>query len=104
MVATPQCGGGGRFGFSVGCVAGGAGAHNDNTLWSGPKRARELLKGTLEFKEEVLMYRYAVMNVWKRWDGGNDWPLVVCSGDSLSPEESEVYPGNLKDMVGNDNV
>lgn len=44
------------------------------------------------------------MNVWKRWDGGNDWPLAVCSGDSLNPNESEVYPGNLGDMVGNDNV
>jgi len=79
-------------------------AHNDNTLWSGPKRARELLRGTPEFKEEVFKHRYAVMNVWKRWDGGNDMPLAICSGDSLSPEEAEAHPGNLKDMVGSDLV
>ena len=23
------------------------------------------------------------MNVWRRWDGGNSWPLACCSYESL---------------------
>lgn len=70
------------------------GAHNDNTLASGPNRARQLLRPVPEV-EEILSHRYAVMNVWRRWDGGNDMPLAVCSGDSLAPDNSDVQGSDL---------
>ena len=68
--------------------------HNDNTLASGPQRARQLLKPVPEV-EEILSHRYAIMNVWRRWDGGNDMPLAVCSGDSLAPDNSDMQGSDL---------
>merc|ERR1719316_246426 len=44
------------------------GAHNDNTLSSGPNRCRQLLKDG-PVADEVLKHRFGVMNVWRRWDG-----------------------------------
>jgi hypothetical protein len=35
------------------------------------------------------------MNVWRRWDGGNDSPLAVCSGDSLAPDNSDLVATDL---------
>lgn len=60
----------------------GNGPHNDHTLVSGPRRVREML-GPEPVNDEVMKYRYAIMNVWRRWDGGNDWPLGACSYPSL---------------------
>ena len=68
--------------------------HNDNTLSSGPNRVRQLLKEGPHL-EELLHHRYAVMNVWRRWDGGNDMPLAVCSGDSLAPDNSDLVGTDL---------
>lgn len=68
--------------------------HNDNTVRSGPRRARELLKRSCPV-EDLLRHRYAVMNVWRRWDGGNDMPLAVCSGDSLAPDHSDLVAADL---------
>ena len=45
--------------------------------------------------DDVLNYRFAVMNVWRRWDGGNDMPLGVCSGDSLYPDDSDMVGADL---------
>ena len=70
------------------------GPHNDNTLSSGPNRARQLLRPG-PWVEDILSHRYAVMNVWRRWDGGNDEPLAVCSGDSLSPDNSDMQASDL---------
>ena len=69
-------------------------AHNDNTYWSGPNRARQLLKDN-GVVDEVLKYRFAIMNVWRRWDGGNDMPLGICSGDSLLPDDSDLVGTDL---------
>lgn len=69
-------------------------AHNDNTAWSGPRRARQLLKEN-GYVEEILAHRFAVMNVWRRWDGGNDWPLAICAGDSLAPDGSDLVGTDL---------
>ena len=71
-----------------------SGAHNDNTLSSGPNRARQLLRPGPRV-EEILSHRYAIMNVWRRWDGGNDKPLAVCTGDSLNPDNSDLQPSDL---------
>ena len=57
--------------------------HNDHTLLSGPRRTRELL-GEDKIHDLLLNnYRFALMNVWRRWDGGNSWPLACCSYESL---------------------
>ena len=71
-----------------------SGAHNDNTLSSGPNRARQLLKPGPHV-DEVLSHRFAVMNVWRRWDGGNDSPLGICTGDSLHPHNEDMQPSDL---------
>jgi hypothetical protein len=78
---------GGISGYAGGC-------HNDNTVYSGPNRVRQLLKEGPEV-EPALTYRYAVMNVWRRWDGGNDMPLAICSGDSLAPDFSDLVATDL---------
>lgn len=69
-------------------------AHNDNTYWSGPNRVRQLLKNN-GCVDEVLKHRFAIMNLWRRWDGGNDMPLGVCSGDSLLPDDSDLVATDL---------
>ena len=81
-----------KNGTGIGGYAGAA--HNDNTYWSGPNRAAQLLKNN-GVVDDVLNYRFAVMNVWRRWDGGNDMPLGVCSGDSLYPDDSDMVGADL---------
>lgn len=56
--------------------------HNDHTLVSGPRRVREML-GEDPVNDQVIQHRFAIMNVWRRWDGGNDWPLGACAYPSL---------------------
>lgn len=64
-------------------------AHNDHTLVSGPRRTRELL-GEDAVNDEVLKHRFALMNVWRRWDGGNDEPLAVCAYQTLDYSKDMV--------------
>jgi len=57
--------------------------HNDHTLNSGPRRARDTL-GPEPVNDEVLKnYRYMLLNVWRRWDDGNGWPLACCDLETL---------------------
>lgn len=67
----------------------GNGPHNDHTLVSGPRRVREML-GPEPVNDEVMKHRFAIMNVWRRWDGGNDWPLGACSYPSLDYQRDMV--------------
>ncbi len=67
----------------------GNGPHNDHTLVSGPRRVREML-GPEAVNDEVMQHRFALMNVWRRWDGGNDWPLGACSYPSLDYQRDMV--------------
>lgn len=66
--------------------------HNDHTLVSGPRRTRELL-GEDPVNGECLKHRFAIMNVWRRWDGGNANPLACCAYPSLD---------YARDMIGAD--
>jgi len=63
--------------------------HNDHTLVSGPRRVRELLAED-PANAECLEHRYGILNVWRRWDGGNAWPLCCCSYDSMDYDEDMV--------------
>ena len=70
--------------------------HNDHTLLSGPRRTRELL-GEDPVNDVVLEHRFAIVNVWRRWDGGDDWPLACCTYDRLDYQrdmqiQDLVYP------------
>lgn len=67
----------------------GNGPHNDHTLVSGPRRVREML-GPEPVNDEVMKHRFAIMNVWRRWDGGNDWPLGACSYPSLDYQRDMI--------------
>ena len=69
--------------------------HNDHTLVSGPRRARELLAAGAARDAALDDHRFALINVWRRWDGGNDWPLACCSYESLD---------YARDMVAQDLV
>ena len=53
--------------------------HVDYTLISGPQNVRSLLAEAPETEEVLASHRYMLVNVWRRWDGGNDWPLACCS-------------------------
>eukprot|EP00935_MAST-01C_sp_MAST-1C-sp1_P001805 g1805.t1 len=50
---------------------------------------REML-GPEAVNDEVMQHRFALMNVWRRWDGGNDWPLGACSYPSLDYQRDMV--------------
>ena len=53
--------------------------HVDYTLASAPQNVRSLLAEDPLTEEVLTAHRYMLVNVWRRWDGGNDWPLACCS-------------------------
>ena len=53
------------------------------------------MRGGDSHVDEMLSHRFAVMNVWMRWNGGNDTPLAVCSGDSLHPGDDDMQQSDL---------
>mmetsp|Transcript_40696 Transcript_40696/g.80150 ORF Transcript_40696/g.80150 Transcript_40696/m.80150 type:complete len:364 (-) Transcript_40696:234-1325(-) len=69
--------------------------HVDYTLVSGPQNVRSLLAETPETEGMLSSHRYMLVNVWRRWDGGNDWPLACCSCRTFDYH---------RDMVGTDLV
>lgn len=63
--------------------------HNDHTLVSGPRRVRELLAED-PVNDEVLKHRFGILNLWRRWDGGNAWPLCCCAYDSMDYDQDMI--------------
>jgi len=57
---------------------------------AGPNRARQLLKPVPEV-EEILSHRYAVMNVWRRWDGKSS-PILPIHPLDLPSIDPSTHP------------
>jgi hypothetical protein len=51
--------------------------HNDHTFASARKRIHDLLPPPYDANFEGK--RYAIVNAWRRWDGGNAWPLCCAT-------------------------
>lgn len=65
--------------------------HVDQTLWSGPKRVREIMGSQAE---TLLGRRAAIINVWRPIGyPARDWPLVL--GDARSFEADDLIAGDL---------
>jgi hypothetical protein len=65
--------------------------HVDQTLWSGPKRVREIMG---EQAEALLGGRTAIINVWRPIaHAARDWPLVL--GDATSIAADDLIPTDL---------
>ncbi len=61
------------------------GAHVDQTVWSGPKRVREIMG---DEAEALLAGRAAIINVWRPIAyAARDWPLAVADARSVAPED-----------------
>jgi hypothetical protein len=61
-------------------------AHNDYTLQSGPKRAREILAEA--GRTDLADRRFAFVNLWRPVVGPvHDNPLAVCDARSVSPDD-----------------
>ena len=59
--------------------------HVDQTLWSGPKRVREIMGGQAD---ALLAGRAAIINVWRPIGyPARDWPLVLGDARSFAPED-----------------
>lgn len=59
--------------------------HVDQTIWSGPKRVREIMG---DQAEALLARRAAIINVWRPIaHPARDWPLVVGDARSIDPED-----------------
>ena len=64
--------------------------HVDYTLASAPQNVRSLLADTSETDALLASHRYMLVNVWRRWDGGNDWPLACCSSKTFDYHRDTV--------------
>ncbi len=72
--------------------------HNDYTHASGPQRVRDLVP---EEAEDLLMRRFAVVNVWKPISGPvRGAPLAVCSADSIAVEDLVPFDLIYRDRTG----
>jgi hypothetical protein len=59
--------------------------HNDYTLDSGPRRARELLPP--EQADELLKHRFALINLWRPISLVEEAPLAICDARSIAPTD-----------------
>jgi len=59
--------------------------HNDYTLASGPRRARELLPP--EQADELLKRRFAIINLWRPIRPVEEAPLAICDARSIRPDD-----------------
>lgn len=60
-------------------------AHVDQTVWSGPKRVREVMG---DQAERLLARRAAIINVWRPIAyPARDWPLALADARSIAPED-----------------
>jgi hypothetical protein len=59
--------------------------HVDQTIWSGPKRVREIMG---EQADALLAGRAAIINVWRPIGyPARDWPLVLGDARSVTPDD-----------------
>ncbi|MGI4814198.1 MAG: CmcJ/NvfI family oxidoreductase [Janthinobacterium lividum] len=66
-------------------------AHVDQTIWSGPKRVREIMGAQAD---ALLTRRAAIINVWRPIaHAARDWPLAV--GDARSIEAEDLIASDL---------
>jgi hypothetical protein len=73
--------------------------HNDQTFVSGPRRVRDHLPA--EEAAARLEGRFAIVNVWRPIGSVVEtWPLAVCDGRTIEPED--LVPSDLiyRDKVG----
>ena len=72
--------------------------HNDYTEWSGPQRVRDILP---EEANELLKYRFAVIQVWRSIGGPIESdPLAICEASTLSSKDLIVSERRYPDRVG----
>ena len=62
--------------------------HNDHTFASARDRIHDLLPSP--YDADFGRSRYAIVNAWRRWDGGNKWPLACATYDSVDYENDLV--------------
>ena len=62
--------------------------HNDHTFASASKRIRDLLPAP--YDELFARSRHAIVNAWRRWDGGNAWPLACATYDNVDMERDLI--------------
>lgn len=63
--------------------------HNDHTFESARKRIHDLLPAPYDTQFEGK--RYAIYNAWRRWDGGNAWPLACATFSTVDREKDLVH-------------
>ena len=63
--------------------------HNDHTFDSARKRIYDLLPAPYDTNFEGK--RYAIVNAWRRWDGGNAWPLACARFESVDRTKDLVH-------------
>lgn len=74
--------------------------HNDFTVASGPRRARDELAARGLDAERLLKGRYAIVNLWRPIKGPvRECPLAVCDGASIASKDwvatDLVYPDRV---------
>ena len=55
--------------------------HGDHTFESATRRIRDLLPSP--YDAMFARGRHAICNAWRRWDGGNAWPLACAAYDTV---------------------
>lgn len=72
--------------------------HNDYTLESGPRRARELLPP--EQADDLLKRRFAIVNLWRPIRTVEEAPLAICDARSIAASDFVATDLKYSDRTG----
>lgn len=72
--------------------------HNDYTLESGPRRARELLPP--EQADDLLKRRFAIVNLWRPIRTVEEAPLAICDARSIAAADFVATDLKYNDRTG----
>lgn len=72
--------------------------HNDYTLDSGPRRARELLPP--EQADDLLKRRFAIVNLWRPLITVEEAPLAICDARSIAASDFVATDLKYNDRTG----
>jgi len=76
-------------------------AHNDFTVRSGPRRARDELLAAGEDPDRWLGHRFAIVNLWRPVRGPvRSTPLAVCDARTITPGDFVTTDLLYRDRVG----